>query len=330
MRAGLAVWLDRPVRDCAEIAVAAEAAGFSDVWLPDHYFLRDVFVAQALMAMRTSRVRLGTAVVSPLLRHPALLASSTATIQELSGGRAVIGIGAGGFEFPTQLGFRMDRPIGLLREAVRIVRAVIRGEEMDIRGGHFTATGTRLLWRVEDVPVYLAARGPQMLELAGEIAEGVITHGLAPSYIDFSLDRIARGTKRGGRPPDACELALMFDVEVDDDVDAAVDRLRPRVTVMAGGAYAEELIPVLGLDPGQVLPLRAAVRTKDPDAARLVTDDMVRAFTVAGPAGHVAERLAQMAEAGVGRVVITTGGRSLEEAVRAVERVGKAIAAVIE
>lgn len=330
MRAGIAVWLDRPISECADIAAAAEEAGFSDVWLPDHYFLRDAFAAQALMAARTSRVRLGTAVVSPLLRHPALLASSTATIQELSGGRAVIGIGVGGFEFPTQLGFRIDRPIGLVREAVQIVRAVIRGQETDFTGRHFTATGTKLLWQVEDVPVYLAARGPQMLELAGEIAEGVITHGLAGTYVEYSKGSIGRGIERGGRPHGACELALMFDVEVDDDVEGAIDRLRPRVTIMAGGAYAEALIPVFGLDPKEVMPLRAAVRARDPDAARLVTDEMVRAFTVPGPAGYVAERLEQMAEAGVGRVIITTGGRSLQEIIESVERVGKAIAGVID
>jgi 5,10-methylenetetrahydromethanopterin reductase len=330
MKAGIAIWLDRPISECAEIAVAAEAAGFSDVWLPDHYFLRDAFAAQALMAERTSRVRLGTAVVSPLLRHPALLASSTATIQELSGGRAVIGIGVGGFEFPTQLGFRIDRPIGLVREAVQIVRAVIGGREPDVTGRHFTATGTKLLWQVEDVPVYLAARGPQMLELGGEIAEGVITHGLAGTYVDFCKELIGRGIERGGRRPGACELALMFDVEVANDVEAAIDRLRPRVTIMAGGAYAEELIPVFGLDPQEVMPLRAAVRARDPDAARLVTDEMVRAFTVVGPAGHVAERLEQMAEAGAGRVIITTGGRSLREIIESVERVGKSIAGAID
>jgi 5,10-methylenetetrahydromethanopterin reductase len=330
MKAGIAIWLDRPIAECAEIAAAAEAAGFSDVWLPDHYFLRDAFAAQALMAERTSRVRLGTAVVSPLLRHPTLLASSTATIQELSGGRAVIGIGVGGFEFPTQLGFRIDRPLGLVREAVQIVRAVIRGEGADIRGRHFTATGAKLLWAVDDVPVYLAARGPRMLELAGEIADGVITHGLARSYVDLCTELIGRGIERGSRPTGACELALMFDVEVADDVEAAIDRLRPRVTIMAGGAYAEELIPAFGLDPKEVMPLRATVRARDPDAARLVTDDMVRAFTVAGPAGHVAEQLERMAEAGVGRVIITTGGRSLEEIVASVERVGKAIAGVID
>jgi 5,10-methylenetetrahydromethanopterin reductase len=168
-----------------------------------------------------------------------------------------------------------------------------------------------------------------MLELAGEIAEGVITHGLAATYVEFSLDRIRRGAERAGRPPGSCELALMFDVEVDDDVEAAIERLRPRCTVMAGGAYAEDLIPVFGLDRREVLPLRAAVRARDPDAARLVTDDMVRAFTVAGPAGAVAERLDEMSEAGVDRVILSTGGRSVEEAARNVERVGRAIAGVI-
>ena len=329
MKAGFTVWLDRPIPECAEIAVAAEDAGFSDVWLPDHYFLRDAFAAQALMAERTSRVRLGTAVVSPLLRHPTLLASSAATIQELSGGRAVLGIGPGGFEFPTQLGLDPDRPIQMIREAVHVVRAMVRGQRAELRGRHFTALGTALPWRVPDVPVFLAARGPRMLELGGEVADGVITHGLARTYIDRSLELVRRGEDRAGRPRGACELVLMFEIEVDDDVEAAIDRLRPRCTVMAGGAYAEEFIPLFGLDPRDVLPLRAAVRARDPDAVRLVTDDIVRAFAVAGPPGEVAERLAQMAEAGVGRVILTTGGGPVREVVARVERIGKAVAAVV-
>ena len=78
-----------------------------------------------------------------------------------------------------------------------------------------------------------------------------------------------------------------------------------------------------------VLPLRAAVRARDPDAVRLVTDDIVRAFAVAGPPGEVAERLAQMAEAGVARVILTTGGGTVQEVVAQVERIGKAVAAVV-
>ena len=142
MKAGVAIWLDSPLPDCVEVAVAAEDAGLSEVWLPDHYFLRDAYAAQALIAQRTSRVRLGTAVVSPLLRHPALLASATATINELSGGRAIIGIGVGGFEFPTQLGMKVPRPLSVVRDAVAIVRSLARGEA-NIDGEVFTARGAR-------------------------------------------------------------------------------------------------------------------------------------------------------------------------------------------
>jgi 5,10-methylenetetrahydromethanopterin reductase len=328
MKAGISIWLDRPIKECVELAVAAEAAGLSEVWLPDHYFLRDAFAAQALMAKRTTRIRLGTAVVSPLLRHPALLASSTATINELSGGRAVIGIGVGGFEFGSHLGMTVPRPLSVVRDAVEIVRALSAGEAK-VRGRDFTATGAKLLWSAGSFPVYLAARGPRMLELAGEIADGVITHGLAATHLEFCRGRLAAGAARAGRAADACELTMMFDVEIDEDEAGAIDRLRPRCTIMAGGAYSEEMIPIFGLQREDVMPLRAAVRAGDPGASSLVTDDMVRAFSVPGPPGLVAERLAGMAEAGVGRVILFPGGGPVGEAVSRIERLGKAIEGVV-
>jgi 5,10-methylenetetrahydromethanopterin reductase len=328
MKAGVAIWLDWPLPDCVEVAVAAEAAGFSEVWLPDHYFLRDAYAAQALIAERTSRIGLGTAVVSPLLRHPTLLASSVSTINELSGGRAIMGVGVGGFEFPTQLLMWVDRPLAIVREAVRILRELPVGET-DIRGDVFSAVGAKLVWDGGRFPVFMAARGPKMLELAGEIADGVITHGLTPSYIDFCLERIRTGAARTGRDPKACELVLMFEVEMRDDVQAAVDHLRPRCTIMAGGEYAESLIPVFGLDPATVMPLRAAVRARDPDAGRLVTDEMVHAFAVAGPPEHLASRLQEMADAGVGRVILVFRGDNPPDTAAKMEQVGKAIAGVV-
>jgi 5,10-methylenetetrahydromethanopterin reductase len=328
MKAGVAIWLDWPLPDCVEVAVAAEASGFADVWLPDHYFLRDAYAAQALIAERTSRIRLGTAVVSPLLRHPVLLASSVSTINELSGGRAVMGVGVGGFEFPTQLLMKVDRPLTIVREAVRIIRELARGET-DIRGEVFSAAGAKLVWNGGRFPVYMAARGPKMLELAGEIADGVITHGLAPSYVDFCLERIRAGAERAGRQPEECELVLMFEVEMRDDLQAAVDHLRPRCTIMAGGEYAESLIPVFGLDPAAVMPLREAVRARDPDAGRLVTDEMVHAFAVAGSPDHLAARVQEMADAGVGRVILVFRGDNPEETGTKMEQVGKAIAGVV-
>lgn len=323
---GITIWLARPLSEATRLAEAAEAAGYSDVWLPDHYFLRDVYVAQALIAQRTNRIRIGTAAVSPMLRHPTLLASSTATIDELSNGRAVIGIGPGGFEFAGQLGMPMDRPLRIVREAIEILSSLLHGEAQ-VTGSIFTATGARLGWPAREVPVYVAARGPRMLELAGELADGVITHGLTPAYIGFVKERISSGAKRSDRDAASCETCVMLDVELDDDSATALERLRPRCTVMVGGSYAAEMIPIYGLDPDEVAPVREAVSRGDLDAATaLLTPEMVRTFGVAGPDRDLSEALLRLEASGVSRVILNVGGRSIDEAVARVRRAGQVVA----
>lgn len=326
MDIGLAVWLDRPVRDCAAIALAAEAAGFSTLWVPDHYFLRDSFVALALAAERTERIRLGTAVASPLLRHPALLASSFATLHELSGGRAVAGIGTGGSEFPSQLDLPINQPLALVRESVEILRALLVGDA-EVKGRVFTATGARLGWQSGPLPVYLAARGPRMLELSGEIADGVITHGLAPSHLDFALARVKAGAAAATRPVEGCDLCLMLDFEFDNDGDAAFEHLRRRCMFMVGGSYAQDLVPLYGLDPEQVAPIRVAVSRGDYEAAvELITPTMVEAFSVAGDEQRLGETLELLASHHVDGVILTLGGQSVEETLARIERAGRVFA----
>lgn len=330
MKAGLAIWLERPLPESAELAAVAESVGFSEVWLPDHYFLRDSYAGHALMALRTSRIRFGTAVASPLLRHPVLMASSVATIDELSGGRAILGIGVGGWEFPTQLGIPLRRHRAVVREAIEIIRALWRGEAQ-VRGEVFTASGAKLGWKPrEDIPVYMGARGPRMLELAGEIADGAITHGISPGYVEFCLARLATGAARTGRAAGACELVPMFEVELDEDPRAALERLRPVSTIMAGGEYAEELIEVFGLDRGDAMRLRQAVRESEPDLGRYVTDQMVQAFSVGGSPEHLAARVSELASLGVRHVITTLRGDSFERMAERIQEVGKALAGLIE
>ena len=306
MQYGLTIWLDQPLDAVAELAVAAEDAGFADVWLPDHYFLRDVYAAQALIAARTTTLRLATGIVAVQLRHPALIASAAATIAELSGGRAVVGIGPGGHEFPSQLAMRPRSPLTMLREAVAIIRQLGEGRA-SFRGEYFSADGSELGWRIEPPPIYLSARGPRMLELAGEIADGVIIHGIQRDFLAYARARVAHGAGRAGRDPRRCRIAVMLDVEVHDDEAVAVNRLRPRCTLMAGGTYADELIPVYGFDPGAVATLRSAMNTPGVPAAGHVTDEMVRAFAVGGPVETVARRLGELGDLGVDLAILKLG-----------------------
>ena len=303
MEAGIAIWLDRPVADLVDIAVDAEAAGFADVWLPDHYFLRDVYAAASVIATRTTRIRLATGVAAVQLRHPALIASSASTVDELSGGRAIIGIGPGGFEFPAQLKLKPRSPLTQLREAIRIIRELLSGGSAHV-GEYFSATGAALGWETRDIPIYISARGPKMLELAGELADGVIIHGTSTEFIEFVRHQLAIGAARSGRPTDACEIALMLDVDIDDDESRAIDRLRPRCTIMAGGTYSDDLIPIYGLDPDEVARLRVAVSSSDPDAYRYVTDSMVQAFAFGGSAATVEAQLARLSDLGIGRAIL--------------------------
>lgn len=306
MKTGISVWLDRPSADFVDLAVAAEQAGLSDVWLPDHYFLRDVYVTQALMAQKTECLTLGTGVAAVQARHPAMIASSAATVAEMAGGRAIIGIGPGGYEFAGQFGLRPDSPITAMRDSVAIMRALLDGRS-DHEGKEFRAVGSELGWTAPSLPIYMAARGPRMTELAGEIADGVIIHGLNEGYIDFVRDRLAVGAARVGRDPDACEIMAMFDVEIDEDETAAIDRLRPRCTIMAGGTYSDSLIPVYGLDPDEVANLRGYVSASSPDARHHVTDQMVDTFAVGGSLDTFAKRLHELQDLGIGRAIMKLG-----------------------
>ncbi|GLY71697.1 LLM class flavin-dependent oxidoreductase [Amycolatopsis taiwanensis] len=320
MKISVTVRLDRPLTEAAEIARRAEELGFSGVWVADHYFHRDATGALALMAAATNQVTLGTAVTSPLLRHPALLASTAASLTEVSDGRFILGLGAGGYEFGSELGLPIRRPLGLTRETVNIVRSLANGTTT-VEGDTFAVTGAGLRFQASAAPVYLAARGPKMLRLAGEVSDGVITHGLSAAHIRFVTDQL--DAAESGRRP---QVVLMLDVQVDNDRDRAVDALRGRCLTMAGGSYADELIEIYGLDPDAVARLRAAVRSGDrATATALVTDDMVDAFAIGGSPAHLADRLSELDDLAVDEVILSTDGGDLDSATNNLTELAKAV-----
>lgn len=321
MKTSVTVRVDRSLTEAAELARRAEDLGFSGIWVADHYFHRDATGALALMAAATSRVTLGTAVTSPLLRHPALLASTAASLTEVSDGRFILGLGAGGYEFASELGTPIRRPLALTRDAVNIVRGLAEGTTT-LAGDTFQLTNAGLRFHAPAAPVvYLAARGPKMLRLAGEVSDGVITHGLSATHVRFVTDQLD-ATASGRRP----RVVLMLDVQVDNDRDLAVDALRSRCLTMAGGSYADELIEIYGLERAAVARLRAAVRSGDRAAATaLVTDDMVDAFAIGGSATHLGDRLSELDDLGVDEVILSTDGGDLDSATTNLTELAKAV-----
>jgi 5,10-methylenetetrahydromethanopterin reductase len=189
-----------------------------------------------------------------------------------------------------------------------------------LHGEVFPVVGARLGFQTEQrVPIFLAARGPRMLELAGEVADGVITHGLAGPYFALVAERVKAGATLAGRTPETCEISVMVEVALGDR-EEALDALRPRCRFMVGGNYDESLIPLYGLDPAPVMRLRAAVRARDPNAIRLIDEAMVDAFCFAGPE-RIVEGLGVLESMGVDSVILSPGTSVGNEGIRELGRI---------
>jgi len=188
---------DEPVYKIGYMAKLAEDHGFQNIWITDHYNNRDVWTTLAVLSMMTNRIRLGTGVTNPYTRNAAITASSIASINELSGGRAVLGIGPGDRATFEKMGIEWDKPLTRVREAVLAIRAFLAKEQVSQAG----FKGAQMAFSAGRIPIYIGAQGPKMLELAGAIADGVLINASHPEDFKFAVPVIRQGQRRraGGR-----------------------------------------------------------------------------------------------------------------------------------
>ncbi|HLZ70071.1 MAG TPA: LLM class flavin-dependent oxidoreductase [Dehalococcoidia bacterium] len=298
--------------EAVEDAKRAEAAGFHWLGVADSQSVfRELYGTAALCAAATSRIRIGPAVTNPITRHPAVTASAVATLDEISGGRAFCGIGTGDSAV-LNLG---ERPVSLtrLREYLQTVRALLRRQDTEYRG-----KGVHLGWPQRAVPLYLAAEGPRTLELAGEVADGVIIGvGLQPALLREALAHLAAGAARAGRRLADLDLWAFARVNITDDVEAGIDAIRMELASCAHHVFrftlegkqvpaelAEAILRVQrGYQPAQHEQAAGANAElmQDPVLLRYLAER----FAVVGPAEACVAKLRAVAEAGVPNVLFT-------------------------
>lgn len=228
---GVGLPLEGPVAELVATAREAEELGCSFVWANDDRLQKDPFGTLTAIALGTQHARLGPGVTNPYSRHPALLAAGIATLDEVSDGRAVLGLGAGGTNHRA-LGVHRTAPVATLRTAIEVVRRLLRGETVTMDDGTIVAYDARLDFEPPrpELPVYLGARGPRMLELAGEVADGAIVGNLATlEGWRYARARVAEGAARAGRSLGDLSLVAWFYCAVADDPEAAADAIRPMV-----------------------------------------------------------------------------------------------------
>jgi 5,10-methylenetetrahydromethanopterin reductase len=322
---GIAVFPQYSAGEYARLCQLVEDAGFQNIWVPDERFFRDLGVCLALAATHTRRVTIGSAVTDPYIRHPALTATLMATIDELSGGRLVMGIGAGISGFKA-LGVQQERPQLAIREAIELMRALWTGSPVDFTG-QTTSFTSRLDFtpRRPDIPVWIAGRGPAVLQLAGEIADGVMIGGLASEPgLRYAFGRIDGGLRKAKRAATAITRSLWVHTAVAADGAQARDAVR---NIVAGVLISS--LPVLQ-EIGVPLPedLVASLHgvtygMNNPEmrgVAKNLTPEVLGHFSVAGDAGEVRARMAQLGAMGVDHMAIVpwlAEGQDLEAFVRA-------------
>jgi len=283
-----------------------EAAGMDDLWLTDSSLhSRYCYSYLTLAAVNTTRMRLGTAVTNPVTRHPALPAVGISTIDEISGGRAVHGIGAG--DRPLEALGMKPAKLALLEDSIHAARRLWKGETVtqDYRGFVLADAHMRFPAR-PDIPVYLSASGPRTLELAGRVADGVILlAGLHPEGLTYALEHIDRGVEAAGRS-ERPKITVFAYGAIDEDEDAALAAGR---TI---AAWFPQTAPVYcqlaGLSEDLVRKVREAYRGGEfqeaAAAAKLLPDDFVRRMSLSGNRAAAREHIRTLTELGVDSMAV--------------------------
>lgn len=299
---GVALAPHAPLPELLESARAAEELGYRYLWVTDDRLQRDVFVTLAAIAQATSALWIGPGVTNPFSRRPALIATAIATLDELSGGRAVLGLGAGGTNHRA-LGVRREAPVAALAESIELIRGLLAGGEVTLRGRAVRAEGARLDFTPvrAAVPIYVGARARRMLELAGELADGVIVGNVAsPDGWSYAHERIAAGAARAARPLSEVTLTAWVYCSVADDAEAALDAIRPMVATSL--ATSRSALVALGLQPPPAYLRRmeelgwSLERDAVTSAGRVLPEQTLRFFGLAGTPTDCAASLRELLE----------------------------------
>jgi 5,10-methylenetetrahydromethanopterin reductase len=324
---GIGLYQDYDPADLARIVRLLEELGYDTLWYGNEKFYRDPWIGLTLASTITPTLRLGTFIADPYTLHPALIAVAAATLDEASGGRAVLLLGAGGTGLD-RLGLARRKPVQAIREAIQVIRPLLEGEHVDFEGETVAVNGVGLAFPTRpDLPIYVAGRGDKVLAMAGEVADGAMIATYAtPRGVAHAVEQVTKGAERVGRSISDLVLISRVDGWVDEDPVRARDALRPMIARLLASSYPDRsFVDAVGVD----IPagLQAVIQERNRDraqaAAHIVSDELVDAFTWAGTGEQVFERVAGIAGLGISHVTFVPHpppGQTVEDGIRAFAR----------
>jgi probable F420-dependent oxidoreductase len=310
-RIGLMLWAAPGLRAGFERGPWAEEAGYDDAWLPDGQGLQDPIALAAALGVVTRTLRLCTGVVPVFNRPPPVLATGVVAAEQRAPGRFVLGLGTStGNMVDRWYGLAFERPRTRMRETVTLLRSILRGEKTDFTGSTVRSQSFRLCGLpTAPVPIHVAAMGAPMLELAGEIADGVVLNDLTPAdRLPWALERIDAGAKRSGRRVEDLEIVQRRALRVAESAEesrAALEFFREHLAFYGSAPAYQQALVSLGYRDA-VDEIRAGYSARDRGRTmRAVDDEMVARVFVFGSADSCRGRVRALYEAGVDTVAVS-------------------------
>jgi len=293
-----------PVRSMVDLARQAERGGYHSVWLPEGRG-REVMVQLGALAEATARIRLGSGIMPVFSRPPALAAMALATLDDLSNGRVIFGVGAGHPSITARgYGQAFTRPVRAVRECVEIVRLALSGDTVRYEGEVFQVEEFALeSVPARPVPIFIAALRGRMLALAGQIGDGVLLNWASAERAAWASAAVRDAARAAGRPPGSVTVACFVRACVTDDPQPARDLLRRLIAAYATMPAYARMFEESGF-AAEVRAIRAAGPGGDEAAARAVSDRMVDALGLVGTADQCRAGIARLRASGVDLPVI--------------------------
>lgn len=314
MKVGLSVpYTDNIPREMVvEFVRSADRLGYETLWIAEAYGW-DAFTVLTQLACRTERIKLGTGIVNVFSRSPALIGQSAASLDAISNGRLVLGLGTSGHQVVGGWhGVKFERGVRRMRETMEIVRLVLARERVSYAGEIFQLDmGLKLITHPvrSEIPIYLATLTPTGVQLAGELADGWLPVFFSPAHFDSVLrPDLEKGAARSGRSLAEMSICPIQSVVVTEDRAAGRDMVRPHLNLYIGGMgsreknYYNQLFRRYGFEEEAARIQDLYLERRKDEALKLITDEMVDLVTIIGPPQECRERIAELEKAGINEI----------------------------
>ena len=289
---------DRKVSEYIKHAKLAEKLGvFDTIWWAAWYHYRDPMIYMGSIASNTKRIKMGTGVASMYIRNPAMLASQIATIDEISGGRAILGIGPGDKTLATILGIIREKPVAYCRECVTLIRKLLDGEEVTYNGEFFHWDRAKLEFKPKHkIPIWIGVRGPRMLQLAGAIADGVLIDCSNPKDIKWAANMVRKGAKDADRNPEEVEIGAYIVFSTSRKNPKAAKYTAAMSAAFIGTSQPDFVYKRHGINiEKEVEPIRKLLKKgRFEEAFSLCSDRLLDIFSVTGAPNYCLESMQEI------------------------------------